>query len=147
MELKVGEKYQCKIIRLIEVPFDGEFYIIEDPVKNKHLLKAEYFKDYHFKINEIRYFYVDKINCQGRIYFEPEHPVFKLNKKYLFKIVNHIDSELPDNKSKAFTVKHKSGYKCTVFKDKLVKKNIKIGDLIELKVIRIKKSHPILTQK
>ena len=84
--LVLNETYKCKIKKKI-VEDDVEYFILIDEFNDNHLLETSFFNDYNLKIGETYNFRVDKINCKGKIFFEPEHPVYKLNEIYEFYFV------------------------------------------------------------
>lgn len=133
-----GEWYNFKIIKQIEFENEG-YFILETPFKSRITIPSEPYKNYCFKIGEEVLCKVDKISCSGKIYFEPEHPYYKVDNAYSFEYVDFKE------------IKSLYGGSLFVvyFKDKL-------NNLIEipawktisemepyqyLKVIRIKKAH------
>ena len=81
-KFKEGEFYRFKYLKKILV--EKEYYVFEDLNNEKHLLDVSYFSDYGFKINEFVNFEVLRIDCSGKIYFEPEHFHYKNGSVYEF---------------------------------------------------------------
>jgi hypothetical protein len=71
----------------VDIPDEGVYYVLIDLHGYKHLLKKEYYLHYHFEIGGTIQCRIDKINCSGKIYLEPEHPLYKEGKAYDFEVV------------------------------------------------------------
>ena len=143
-----GEVLQFKITGDTEIPgTDESFYILENPFGGKHLLKAFGYKHYNLQINQKINCKIDKINCSGKIYLEPENPIYKESKIYDFefvKIIDHVNSV--GEKEKAVIVKDQLGIDiiCSLPNNNTLCRNHKS---VKCKVLRIKKgqlflSHP-----
>lgn len=92
--LEEKKKYRFKVINIILLA-DEEYYILLDPYGIKHVLTTKYYKNYNIQINSNIICLVDKINCSGKIFLEPEHPYYKIGKIYDFdfvKFINHKNS-------------------------------------------------------
>jgi hypothetical protein len=85
-QLKPGETHNFLVLSKITIPNDAEYFVLLDEFGEKHLLPATYYKNYPIKVKEYYLCHVDKINCQGRIFLEPAHPFYQLNKVYEFEI-------------------------------------------------------------
>lgn len=73
--LREGEKYSFRIQRIVEMPPDQElFFVLEGPDEKKFLLQELMYRHYNLKPGQELICRVDKINCSGRIYLEPDHP-------------------------------------------------------------------------
>ena len=135
-----GEILQFTITGYTEIPgTDESFYILKNPFGGKHLLKAFGYEHYNLKIDQKINCKIDKINCSGKIYLEPENPIYKQGEIYNFefvKIIDHVNSI--GEKEKAAVVKDKFGKEiiCSLPKDCKLSGNIK--DL-QCKILRIKK--------
>lgn len=85
-ELKAGEAYLFRTIK--ETVIAGEeFLILEDPYGNRHMLPMKFYKHYGIENMEELKCYVDKINCRGQIFLEPEHPLYKRKSVHNFKYI------------------------------------------------------------
>ena len=84
--LKAGLEYELKIIRIINIPCDGNYFMGKDMNGLKHLIPADYYKDYGIRAGETVKCRLDRINCLGRFFFEPEHPVYKRGNTYEFNL-------------------------------------------------------------
>ncbi len=141
-----GEDYLFKVTGYTEIPGTNEsFFILTNPFGGKHLLKAIHYAHYNLKIDQEINCKIDKINCSGKIYLEPENPLYKEGKEYNFefiKIIDHINS-VGENE-KAAVVKDQFGEEiiCSLPKDCQLSSNIKN---LQCKVLRIKKGELFLS--
>lgn len=139
-KFKEGETHLFTIDGFTEIPGTEEsFYILKNQSGGKHLLKSIHYKHYNLKIDQEINCKIDKINCSGKIYLEPENPVYKVGQTYSFdfiKIIDHVNSV--GEKEKAAVVKDLFGEEiiCSLPKDWKLSGNIK--DL-QCKILRIKK--------
>jgi hypothetical protein len=70
-----GKKYRFTIQRIIEMPPDGEVhFVLENEEGLKFLLLEKYYAHYGLQAGDTIICKVDKVNCTGRIYLEPDHP-------------------------------------------------------------------------
>ena len=141
-----GEVHQFKVTGYTEIPgTDESFYILENQYGGKHLLKTVNYKHYNLKTGQEITCKIDKINCSGKIYLEPENPVYKEGKTYEFDLIKIIDqTNSVGEKEKAAIVKDQFGIKipCSL------PDNIIIGvdeKKLKCKVLRIKKGQLFLT--
>lgn len=80
-ELIEGEWYSFKIIKLIKLPSDNnKHYVLKDSENRSFLLPEEFYTNYGFVMGKQICCRIDKINCAGSYFLEPEHPVYRENK-------------------------------------------------------------------
>ena len=84
LKLEEGHTYPFKITGIIDLPDGNEYFVLKDPNNVKHLLLTRYFKKFNFQLGQTIQCRIDKINCSGKIYLEPEHPFYKLGHNYEF---------------------------------------------------------------
>jgi hypothetical protein len=83
--LRTGEKYELRVLKLLLIQ-DNSYYICVDQNGLKHLVPEVYYIDYGIKPGNVINCRLDRINCLGRFYFEPEHPVYSRDCIYDFKL-------------------------------------------------------------
>jgi hypothetical protein len=145
MKLQEGKNYLFNLEGLVELP-DGQLYHrLSDPNNVRHLLPAKPYSKYGLEDKEEIICHVDKINCSGKIFLEPEHPIYKVGKKYAFEVIDFISIENSDGyKEKEIIVVDKLGK--TVNIPEYWYPDVKnIGEVIWCRVGRIKKGNLILT--
>ena len=83
-----GEIHPFKVVGFTEIPGTEEsFFILQNSFGGKHLLKAISYTHYDLQIDTTINCKIDKINCSGKIYLEPENPIYKEGKIYDFKFI------------------------------------------------------------
>ncbi|OFX49994.1 MAG: hypothetical protein A2046_01765 [Bacteroidetes bacterium GWA2_30_7] len=85
--IEVNKTYEFNLIDEIDFFSNEKYYILCDPFNRKHLLNSNIYLEYNYKIGDKILCKVDKINCQGRVYIEPEHPIYKIGNYYDFKFL------------------------------------------------------------
>ncbi|MFA6402534.1 MAG: hypothetical protein WCX31_13080 [Salinivirgaceae bacterium] len=84
----LGQKFEFTLIKQVHLAVNNEeFYIIEDDQNSKFLLLKKQYLPYHFKIGQKITCNLDKINCSGQLFFEPENPYYKVNQCYSFNLI------------------------------------------------------------
>lgn len=91
VELKEGKSYTFKITGTIVLPDGSESFVLSDPNNVKHLLSKQYYRGYNLKNNQEIICRIDKINCTGKIFIEPQHPHYKLGDVYNFRFYTYLD--------------------------------------------------------
>ena len=85
-----GRDYPFTVIKTLVMPRDDrEFILLEDPFHNRHLLPADPYENYNLKPGNRILCHIDRINCDGEIFIEPEHPIYKVGKTYDFEFVRN----------------------------------------------------------
>jgi len=49
-------------------------------------LLTNFYQNYGIKPGNLLHCRIDKINCSGRVFLEPEHPFYQVGKQYVFKV-------------------------------------------------------------
>lgn len=144
-KFKEGEIHQFKVVGFTEIPGTEEsFFILQNSFGGKHLLKAISYKHYNLEIDKSINCKIDKINCSGKIYLEPENPIYKEGNIYDFEFINLIDQlNSVGEKEKAALVKDQFGIKtaCSLPNNISINKD---NSTIQCKVLRIKKGQLFL---
>lgn len=88
--LTEGRKYLFTVIKITLLHGDDrEFIVLEDPFCNRHLLPADQYENHDLKPGRSILCRIDKINCDGKIFIEPEHPWYKVGKIYNFEFIRY----------------------------------------------------------
>lgn len=90
VHLEEGEWYPFKIHNLVKLQDKANYFVLIDRNGMKHFMPSEYYTNYGFKIGDEILCKIDRINCTGRIFLEPEHPFYKEGKIYSFDLQNYI---------------------------------------------------------
>ena len=132
IKLTEGKFYTFTVTGRIVLPDQSEQFVLVDPNGIKHLIDAEPYDRYSLlRRNEIRC-RVDKINCSGKIYLEPEHPFYTIGNSYSFEFAGY------DKEKKLAVCKDALGYFTTVPNNSVPASIIK-GEKLDCFVLRIKR--------
>lgn len=91
--LKEGTYHTFKFIKCVRLEDGKEYMILEDSSNTRHFVDYEPYKPYNLNSSSELVCLVDKINCTGRIYLEPEHPVYKVGQIYEFNVLTFTQKE------------------------------------------------------
>lgn len=87
-KFKEGDIHLFTVAGYTEIPgTDESFYIVENQFGGKHLLKALHYRHYNLETGTRINCLIDKINCSGKIFLEPENPIYKQNEIYDFDVI------------------------------------------------------------
>ncbi len=98
-KLSEGEVYPFRILKTISLGPNDDYYVLEDPNNYKIMLPKAYYDGYGFETGKIIQCRVDKINCNGRVFLEPVHPVYQEGQIYSFDFVckDHLKNILDED--------------------------------------------------
>lgn len=144
--LQEGRSYPFEIKKLIQIPGSGEkHYVLIGLDKKKYLLKASYYEHYALKVGKTINCSIDKINCSGQIFLEPEHPYYIPGERYDFLLV-HITKETNIWGTQTFTAwvrdLHRFEWPCQIDQADLFEPGI---SHLSCRIERIKKSQIFLS--
>jgi hypothetical protein len=91
--LKEGECHDFRYVKNVTLEDNNKYMIMEDQNGYRYFIEASYYEKYSLTPASVVKCYVDKINCTGRIFLEPEHPVYKRGEVYEFDIHSVNDNE------------------------------------------------------
>jgi hypothetical protein len=84
--LEAGNKYDLTIHKLLQIDEDQTYFIGIDKNGLRHLVPEVYYRHYGIKTGDIVKCRLDRINCLGRFFFEPDNPLYKREGVYQFKL-------------------------------------------------------------
>lgn len=87
-KLDEGNSYLFRVHALVTLQDERAYLILEDPYHIKHLLPSWLYTNYKIEPGQTIKCIVDKINCTGRVYLEPEHPVYSIGCVYDFPLLS-----------------------------------------------------------
>jgi len=145
VEFKEGQSYSFKITGTIILPDGSERFVLTDPNNVKHLLNKQYYEAYNFKNNQKITCRIDKINCTGKIYLEPEHPHYKIGETYNFRFYAYVDvTNAAEEVNKIAILTDLLGNTVNISADE-IPGPLKSGDIVPCKVLTIRKGRVRLT--
>ncbi|MCK9617902.1 MAG: hypothetical protein M0R21_08725 [Lentimicrobiaceae bacterium] len=125
---------------------NSEYFVLEDPTDMRHLVPSCYYKKYDFTMGQTLRCRVDKINCTGKIFLEPQHPFYREGKIYYFLFIEtaqriHKKTGKPENYA---IVKDTLGFEGEFSVENPATFQSFQGKKIRCKLLRIKKGKLLL---
>lgn len=96
-----GEWHSFKVLKLMQIPGEDLYYLLESHLGNRLLMAAKYYESYKIIPGATVKCLVDKINCSGKMYLEPKHPYYQAENRYIFQITGK--EQFTDRKGRSFT--------------------------------------------
>lgn len=143
--LEEGKYYPFTITGSVILPDGSESYILTDINKVKHLLNKGYYRHYQFKLNQQINCRIDKINCTGKIYIEPEHPYYKLGESYEFRFSRYKSMKSPGGQLEQLAVLKNGLNEDIYLAADEIEQLLNPGDHLTAIVERIKKGRVYIT--
>jgi len=128
--LSEGEWFPFKIHNLVQLQDDAWYFVLQDINGMKHFMATENYKSYGFVVGDLIQCKIDKVNCTGRVFLEPKHPVYKEGEIYYFDFISYSDSgneslllvrensgniiEVPVNGTKKVDINDEKRVRCSV---------------------------------
>ena len=141
-QLEKGKYYSFNFYKKIE--FEGEdYWLCIDPFNKKHMLKSAWYDKYNFEAGKDYSCRIDKINCTGQLFIEPEHPIYKERQAYPFT-VTRVEVHINDFGDPETHLKLLSRYNDEAEISFLGNKEMKNGETIDLFLYRIQKGKLLL---
>lgn len=141
MKLEERQSYIFTVIKSIR--FEGkDFYLFEGPDRKRYLLPGERYANYNINPGDSVTCRIDKINCKGEVFLEPEHPFYRENQTYSFEVAG-FDTRVDraGNKHRVVVVRDIFGQDIPVPLLLVGKDNPVKGEKIKLKIGRIAKGN------
>jgi hypothetical protein len=83
IKLQEGKDYIFKTIRITALE-DVSYYVLEGPDGRRYLLDMKRYEGYGIESGKDIVCRVDKINCKGELFLEPQHPLYREGESYPF---------------------------------------------------------------
>ena len=142
-KLKEGDVLSFSYIRLIQLS-DGEDYMVfEDPFGIRHMVPYSYYRKYPVQPGMEIVCRVDRINCTGRVFLEPEHPFYTSGKNAAFSVIS-VENISAARDIVRITVIDIFGNEIFTEINKPSATEIKAGEMIEFRVETVLKGKPVL---
>jgi len=139
MKLEEGKTYTFDALKTIELPGGSLNLMLGGPDGRKYLLPLEYYQGYDLNAPGSVRCRVDKINCSGKVFLEPLHPLYLEGESYDF-IVDGISeySNEKGQKREQVTIKDLMGNHA-VAPLELLSYRPEAGEKVLLRIDRISK--------
>lgn len=140
-----GEVLSFDYLKIIILSDGNEYMVLEDPYGIRHMVPYIHYQNYGIEPGTKVNCRVDRINCTGRVYLEPEHPFFVIGEIIEFQVrsVSNLRKGLCD----AIVIKVSDVPGNEICCEVINAENcsIQAGEIIEFRIVKIKKGKPILT--
>jgi len=91
---KEGQKFPFVITNKLTLPGTNEVnWILLGPDQKKYLLPEQFYLNYNLKTGQQITCTIDKINCSGKIFLEPDHPYYRVGERYDFLVLRISEQE------------------------------------------------------
>lgn len=88
-ELEINRYYLFLLVKTTKMPDGIEYYVMEDIFGKRHLMEKDPYEHYGFKLGEKVEIRIDKVNCKGKVFFEPKHPRYGLGATVEAEFIGH----------------------------------------------------------
>ncbi len=112
MKLKERARYDFLVIKLVETD-DERYFLLKGPDNKRYLLPEKYYTVYGIMTGSVINCRIDKINCKGKVFLEPEHPYYREGNEYEFRLLEQQNK--PDQNGKLLIVGDEFGLRHEVF--------------------------------
>jgi hypothetical protein len=141
MKFTEGEEYEFSVLKKVDLPEEGEFFLLRHSTGRRLMLPVLPYKNYGIEPDQTIVCRVDKVNCTGKVYLEPKHPFYLEGLEYQFNILN-IENNTESINELKLTVSD-------IFENRIellwpTEFPISPKNYVSLKVDRIKKGIPVL---
>ncbi|HOP12720.1 hypothetical protein [Lentimicrobium sp.] len=144
-KLEEGKTYIFSFLKLVTLA-DGEAYMVmEDPFGIRHMLLYRYYKQYDLQPDTAVRCRVDRINCTGRVFLEPEHPFYKPGTSAVFPVIRAGFRNAEYSVNRVILVKDIFDNEIEVVIPPEYRDNIMAGARVECTVKLIRKGRPVLS--
>lgn len=105
IKLKEGCSYHFHVEREIKDPADERHLVLIGPDQHKYLLPVAVYSHYKLRPGMDVKCRIDRINCDGKVFLEPENPFYKVGRSYLFEVTGRSTrTDLSGKEQKVFIV-------------------------------------------
>jgi hypothetical protein len=138
MRLEEDKSYSFTIVKSIVLPGGEVNLILAGPDGRKYLLPVERYGEYNLETKTEIICKVDKINCSGKVFLEPEHPHYTEGESYFFIFAGGPLANIGSDEDKTVEVSDFTGRGFSV-PASLLKGNMSADGRVRLRVERISK--------
>ncbi len=144
-----GQVYEFKFIKKVFI--DEEHLVFENDDAERFVIPSMHYRHYNLQSGQMIKCLITRVDCSGKISFEPEHPYYELGGIYDFDFVRMqitIENEFDPFSGKSKKLKHydiivvdKDGYEHHVVPKEWQKKKNYKPDKIKCRIIKMVKGH------
>lgn len=139
MDLQEGNIFRFKVEKKIALP-DGEYFILLAEFNNKYLLPSKYYSEYNIQIGQEIICSIDRINCNGKVFLEPQNPIYSIGDRDIF-IYQGAEERIKHKTKEKYQIFNVIGVKTNhaIIIENLENNSCSQGDKILCEVVKIKK--------
>jgi bifunctional DNA-binding transcriptional regulator/antitoxin component of YhaV-PrlF toxin-antitoxin module len=93
VKIAEGRKYRFLVVKTAAVPEKGDHFVLHGPDNRRYLIPVQNYKTYDLKTGDTVVCRVDKINCKGEVFLEPENPFYREGRRYKFIVSGYREIE------------------------------------------------------
>jgi hypothetical protein len=139
LKLREGKEYKFLVEKELTLPDDSRYFLLIGPDSNKYLVPVSRYSNYGILTGSVIKCRVDKLNCKGEIFLEPQNPLYSEGKSYSFVVYGkEIRTDNAGINHEVVVVLDKTGNKISVLYDNTRSFPVK-GTKLNLIVERITK--------
>ncbi|HUS87278.1 MAG TPA: hypothetical protein VMW76_08565 [Bacteroidales bacterium] len=144
MRLEEGKKYIFQVTKTVR--FEEEtYFVLKGPDNRRYLIPSARYYGYNIILDGTIHCRVDKINCNGEVYLEPEHPYYREGEKYEFTITERdIRIDRSGRPHGVIVASGVAGAEVVIPDEYIGDREISPGDTISLLIERITKGQIIV---
>lgn len=144
-----GQSYEFKFVKKVFI--DEEYLVFEDKYNERYVIPSTHYRNYSLCKGEMVKCQITRVDCSGKLSFEPEHPFYVIGGTYDFDFVRiNITEDTEYDPGSGRTVKKKDyviivsdkdGNEHMVIPKSWQKKKNYKTDTVKCRLIKIVKGH------
>jgi hypothetical protein len=137
LKIRKGREYKFLVEKELTLPDGTNYFLLKGPDTRKYLISVRHYSHYGIVSGNVIKCRIDKVNCKGEIFLEPESPFYRPGSVSKMKVTGFTRSI--NNSSFTISLKDKHG-----FTHYIETAELPDGKEVRCKVIMIKKGKPLL---
>ncbi len=144
MEIEEGNFYYFIIDKIFDLA-GTNYYVLNSEFDKKYLMPTKFYSEYNFKINDKIKCKIDRINCNGKVFLEPECPIYSIGDIDVFTLLETEERLTHKSKDKYLVVKTiNEKTKKAIIVINQNSKDYSLGEKWSCEIIKIKKGEMYL---
>jgi hypothetical protein len=139
VKLTEGKNYHFLVEKELVLPDNSTHFLVTGPDTKKYLIPAFRYSQYGIMPGNVIKCKIDKINCRGKVFLEPQNPWYSEGRSYDFRVAGiEVHTDNSGKKHNVVIVTDKKGNRIPL-PDGVLKTIPEKGTLVNLKIERISK--------
>ena len=89
LKIREGAEYEFLVEKELVTPDKARHLVLYGPDRRKYLLPLSVYMHYNIKVGSTIRCRVDKINCKGEVFLEPNNPYYTEGKSFPFEVMSY----------------------------------------------------------